>query len=105
MGGGDFGRLPIVAARAGEGDAALIASLAARHALMRMCGVKADLVFLTSDGGDYHRRTSRAVSRALAAAGLDSLLGSRGGIHCARRRYASAGGALGRRAARRRGAA
>ena len=77
---GDF---PIVAARAGEGDAALIASLAARHALMRMCGVKADLVFLTSDGGDYHRRTSRAVSRALAAAGLDSLLGSRGGIHCA----------------------
>ena len=79
---GVSGDYPIVSVQAGPGGGDKAAAIAARHALLRACGVKADLVFLTSDGGDYHRRASNAVSRAIAEAGLDSLLGEHAGIHC-----------------------
>ena len=87
---GVSGDYPIVSFRAGPGDGPGAAAAAARHALLRSCGVRADLVFLTSDGGDYHRRAAAAVSGALAEAGLDSLLGARGGIHCAGAEHAGA---------------
>ncbi len=80
---GISGDYPIAAARVGSLTPAAIASIAARHALMRMSGVHADLVFITGDGGDYHRKNARAVAKALSAAGLDALLSARGGIHCA----------------------
>lgn len=80
---GISGDYPIAAARVSELTPAAIASISARHALMRICGVRADLVLITGDGGDYHRKNARAVAKALSAAGLDSLAGARGGIHCA----------------------
>ena len=80
---GISGDYPIIAAPVAVLSPAAIASIAARHALMRICGARADLVFITDDGGDYHRKNAQAVTRALAAAGLESLVGARGGIHCA----------------------
>ena len=58
-------------------------SLIARHALLRSCGLRSDLVILTSEGGDYMRHLSRAVSDALAKLGLEALDGANGGVHLA----------------------
>lgn len=80
---GISGDLPIVTARVQKGVEEKLAAVAARHALLRLCGVKADLVFLTGDAAEYHRAGAAAVTRALAAVGLESLFGARGGIHCA----------------------
>lgn len=80
--GGISGDCPIIAARVDENAPEHIAAVAARHAIMRMCHIRADLVFLTGDGADYHRRAFQAVNKALASAGLEQLLGARGGIHC-----------------------
>ena len=54
-----------------------------RHDLLRVCGVRSDLVFLTSDGGDYLRRLDRAVAGLLQREGLEAMSGAPGGVHTA----------------------
>ena len=83
---GDF---PICAAYT-DRDGAHAAGAAAVHTLLGMAGVRSDLVFITGDGADYHRPETLAVTRALAAAGLDAQLGRRAGIHCVTRERAAA---------------
>ena len=76
---GDF---PIICARVSkDGEDAARAAIA-RYAILRCCGVRSELVFLTGDGGEYHRDAARAVSRALSAAGLEALYAARAGVYC-----------------------
>ena len=56
-----------------------------RHELLRVCGVKSDLVFLTREGGDYLRRLSRSVTELLQKEGLEALAGAPGGVYTAER--------------------
>lgn len=81
---GISGDYPILCA-ALEGDAQLPAAraLIARHALLRACGFKADLVFLNAEGGDYLRTLSRAVADTLEKFGLGAFSGAPGGVHIA----------------------
>lgn len=78
---GISGDLPIIAAEIGSFEQLPAArELIRRHALLRACGLRSDLVFLTGEGGDYLRSTSRAVSDTLAKIGLESLYGACGGV-------------------------
>ncbi|HIS43900.1 MAG TPA: hypothetical protein IAB47_00885 [Candidatus Scatomorpha merdigallinarum] len=79
---GISGDYPIAVSGAKPGSEDKIASIAARHALLRMCGVRADLAFITDDAADYHQKAAATVRRALSDRGLDALLGERAGIHC-----------------------
>ena len=67
----------------GDSQVPALRSLIARHALLRSCGLRSDLVILTAEGGDYMRHLSRAVSDALAKLGLEALDGANGGVHVA----------------------
>lgn len=58
-------------------------ALIRRHALLRACGLRSDLVFLTGDGGDYQRALARSVSELLSENGLEPLAGANGGVHTA----------------------
>ena len=84
---GISGDLPVIAARVEPPETA---ALCARHALMRACGVRADLAVLTGDGEGYGRQGRDALRRALAAAGLETLLGARGGIYAVDAKHAAA---------------
>ncbi len=78
------GDLPIIAAEIGSSEQLPAArELIRRHALLRACGLKSDLVFLTVEGGDYLRTISRSVSDTLAKIGLESLYGAFGGVRTA----------------------
>ena len=81
---GISGDLPILCVRARDASqAAGCAALVRRCALLRLCGLRCDLVFLTDEGGDYRRPLYRAVTEAAAAAGLPTAPGSAGGVHVA----------------------
>ena len=79
---GISGDLPIIAAEISSDEQLPAArDLIRRHALLRTYGLKSDLIFLTKDGGDYLRTTSRAVSDALSKLGLESVYGASGGVY------------------------
>lgn len=86
---GVSGDEPIICAYHGE-DTAATAALISRHALLRAAGLKSDLVFLSGEGGDYLRASTRALRAALAAMGLESTEGARGGVHVVPEAEASA---------------
>lgn len=73
----------ICAALENEGQLRAARDLIRRHDLLRVCGVKSDLVFLTRDGGDYLRRLDRSISELLQKDGLEALAGAPGGVHTA----------------------
>ncbi|MBQ3276790.1 MAG: hypothetical protein IJH47_07040, partial [Oscillospiraceae bacterium] len=52
-----------------------------RHALLGVCGVEYDLVFLTAEDGDYRRAIRSAMERDLEKRGLEGIVGQRGGVH------------------------
>ena len=52
-----------------------------RFCLLKSCGLEADLVYLTDELGEYRQPFHRQISDALAALGLEALLGSRAGVH------------------------
>lgn len=81
---GVSGDEPVICAKLGD-EAQLRAArdLIRRHDLLRVCGVRSDLVFLTSDGGDYLRRLDRAVAGLLQREGLEAMSGAPGGVHTA----------------------
>ena len=79
---GISGDEPIICARLSRpGQLRAARELIRKHDLLRVCGVKSDLVFLTSDGGDYLKRLGRAVMELLQRDGLEALFGARGGVH------------------------
>lgn len=81
---GVSGDEPIVCCRAGkDADAGALRRVIARHALLRSCGLRSDLVILTDEGGDYSRPVSMKITAALASLGLEALQGARGGVHTA----------------------
>ncbi|MEG1632973.1 MAG: glucoamylase family protein [Oscillospiraceae bacterium] len=81
---GISGDLPIICSELTCGDRLpAAAELLRRHALLTLCGLKSDLVFLSAEGGDYRRHLSRSVSDALTSLGLDSHIGAPGGVHIA----------------------
>lgn len=51
------------------------------HEFLSACGISFDLVFLTDDGGDYHRPESTAIREVLRTLGREGALGTRCGIH------------------------
>ncbi len=55
------------------------------HALLSRCGYSFDLVYLLSDGGDYHRPQKSGVLEAVKAMGLEGEVGQKGGIHLVER--------------------
>lgn len=79
---GISGDLPIISATIGNDEQLPAArDLIRRHALLRACGLRSDLVFLTGEGGDYLRTASRAVSDTLAKLGLEAVYGAVGGVY------------------------
>jgi cyclic beta-1,2-glucan synthetase len=79
---GISGDLPIVsAAIASDEQLPAARDLIRRHALLRACGLRSDLVFLTGEGGDYLRAVSRSVSDILAKLGLEAVYGASGGVY------------------------
>ncbi len=75
---------PIICARFTDlGCRRAAGELIRQHSLLRACGLRSDLVFLTADGGDYLRGLSRSVSELLSECSLEALSGARGGVHTA----------------------
>ena len=77
---GVSGDLPILLC---EADAAERDWLLRAFCLLKCCGLDSDLVFLSREEGEYLRPRTREIERALAEAGLETLLGSPGGVHIA----------------------
>ncbi len=71
------GELPIICC----GSAMDAESVTKRFCLLRSCGVYADLVFLTDEGGEYRRPLYSKVRDTLASYGLDALIGTHAGVH------------------------
>ena len=57
-----------------------VESVTKQFCLLRSCGVYADLVFLTDEGGEYRRPIYSKVRDTLAAHGLEALIGTHGGV-------------------------
>ncbi len=72
------GDMPIIVA---DGDGTDAIKTVKRFCLLKSCGVEAELIYLTDEQGEYVRPLYRRVSEALAEAGLEALIGSRGGVH------------------------
>ncbi len=70
------GELPIICC----GDTRDAGSLTKQFCLLRSCGVYADLVFLTDEGGEYRRPLYSRVRDTLASHGLDALIGTHAGV-------------------------
>ncbi len=51
--------------------------------LLKSCGLDFDLVFLSSQEGEYRRPLHRKIAEALSAQGLEALIGCRAGVHFA----------------------
>jgi len=81
---GISGDVPIhaVECRAGQSVAAAQRE-ARRHALLTQCGMRYDLVFLTSDEGDYRRACRAALEEAMERLDMGGTLGEKGGVHFA----------------------
>jgi cyclic beta-1,2-glucan synthetase len=76
------GDLPIVSMEVTEEQQAEGAlSLFRQHRLLAMNGVMCDLVFLLSEGGDYHRPVQRALLDGIKKEGCECLLHCSGGVH------------------------
>ncbi len=52
-----------------------------RFCLLRLCGLNADLVLITREGGEYTRPVHSLVRDTLTEQGLEALLDCRGGVH------------------------
>ncbi len=59
----------------------LCRKLLGRHALLRNCGVKCDLVLCTGESGAYLQPRSTALQGLLRKLDLEASLGARGGVH------------------------
>ena len=84
---GISGDLPIICC---DGRALECEALLKRFCLLKSCGVNADLVYLTDEQGEYRQPVYRKVNEALMAFGLESLIGTDGGVHFAPMEAASA---------------
>ena len=74
---GISGDIPIIAAIAdNEEYAENVKKLLKSHAILRQCGIKCDLVFLTNDGGDYRRPVQSMLLSILGELGLENDLGN-----------------------------
>jgi len=74
---GISGDIPIITAIAEEEECADNAKkLLKSHTILRRCGIKCDLVFLTNDGGDYRRPVQSTLMSLLCELGLENELGS-----------------------------
>ncbi len=71
------GELPIICC----GDERDAAAVTRQFCLLRGCGVYADLVLLTDEGGEYRRPLYSRVRDTLAAHGLEALIGTHAGVH------------------------
>jgi hypothetical protein len=78
---GSRGDFHIVCARVARRRVPRAESLIKRHALLSSCGVGFDLVFLTEDGGDYHRPVRTAFQEFLRKLDRESFVGARAGIN------------------------
>ena len=70
------GELPIICCS----DAQEAERVTKQFCLLRSCGVYADLVFLTDEGGEYRRPLYSKVLDTLASYGLDALIGTHAGV-------------------------
>ena len=77
---GISGDLPLIAC---EGRAQEADDLLRRFCLLKSCGVDADLVYFSSEHGEYHQPLLRRIERLLASYSLEALIGARGGVHFA----------------------
>ena len=75
---GISGDLPILCC---EGNAPDSEKLLRRFCLLKSCGLNADLVYFSDEQGEYQQPLRSRLSGVLASAGLEALLGSRGGVH------------------------
>ena len=73
---GISGDMPIICC-SGEED---VEAVTKQFCLIRSCGVYADLVFMTDEGGEYYRPVYGKVRDVLSAHGLEALIGAHGGI-------------------------
>ena len=76
---GISGDLPIILCPMGK-ERHEVSELVRRFCLLLSCGMQAELVFISDEGGDYYRPVYSAVRDTLGVNGLDALLGSPGGI-------------------------
>ena len=74
------GDLPIICCPPEEVNRESAERLTKQFCLLRSCGVYADLVFVTDEGGDYGRPVYSRVRDTLSGFGLEVLLGVHGGI-------------------------
>ncbi len=77
---GISGDLPIICC---DESAAESQWLTKAFCLIRSCGMDAELVFLSSAQGEYMQPALQRIEKTLAAAGLEALMGSPGGIFTA----------------------
>ena len=77
---GISGELPVICC---DGRALECEALLKRFCLLKSCGLNADLVYLTDEQGEYRQPVYRKVNEALMAFGLESLIGTDGGVHFA----------------------
>ena len=75
---GISGDLPVICCKAGTADALKILN---RFCLLKACGMETDLVFLSSEEGEYRRSAEKRISGRLAALSLLNIMGRRGGVH------------------------
>ena len=75
---GVSGDYPLLCCDAGAVEAL---PLLRRWLLLKSCGAEAELVFLSSEQGEYRRPYAARVAEYLAGQGLEALIGSRGGVH------------------------
>ena len=74
---GDF---PLLCADASSVEAL---PLLGRWLLLKSCGFESELVYLSSEQGEYRRPAARKIADALSRRDLEALFGSRGGVHVA----------------------
>jgi len=77
---GVSGDMPIIVCPSAEVSREAAESLTKQFCLLRSCGIYCDLVFLTDEGGEYRRPIYGCVRDILATHGLESLMGTHGGI-------------------------
>lgn len=77
---GISGDMPIIVCPSSEASSETAGSLTNQFCLLRSCGLLADLVFLTDEGGEYLRPIYGSVRDTLAAHGLEPLIGTHGGV-------------------------
>jgi len=75
---GVSGELPLLCC---EGDAKEARALLDRFLLLKSLGLRAELCYLSDEGGEYLRPFHQRIAQALGRCGLSALLGSRGGVH------------------------